>query len=78
MSLWRSKEKDSACNEFLQFYDCICPSTNRRYFLCVPETCNNVKEAKSYTFKSKKVEIRHGDVALLNLKKEFNQPVFES
>jgi hypothetical protein len=78
MSLWRSKERDIVCNEFIQYYDCTCPSTKRRYFLCVPETCKNVEDAKRYTFKDKNIEIRHGDLGFLNLKKEFNQPIFES
>lgn len=48
--LYRSKEKDSLANEFLQFAKVICPSTQREYFLCVPPYLNNCAEAVAWTF----------------------------
>jgi hypothetical protein len=78
MNLWRTKEIDPLCGEYLQFYDCICPSTNRKYFLGVTDKCTNVWAAKAETFGNSLIEIRHGDVGLLNLKEEFKQPIFES
>jgi len=77
IELYRTKEKDSLIDEFIYFLHVICPSTQREYYLCIPE-CKNVWEAKSWTFKNEKIEIRHGDCAFVNLKKEFNQPIFES
>jgi hypothetical protein len=42
------------------------------------QACKTALEAKRLTFKNQGIEIRHGDVGLLNLKKEFIQPIFES
>jgi hypothetical protein len=78
MKLWRTKEKDSICNEFIQFYNCICPSTGREYWICVPETCKNTWGAKAWTLGNEKAEIRHGDVFLTNLSKEYTHPIHES
>ena len=77
IELYRTKEKDSLIDEFIYFLHVTCPSTKREYYLCVPE-CKNCWEAKSWTFRNEKIEIRHGDCALVNLKKEFNQPIYES
>ena len=77
MKLYKTEEKDNIINDYIYYLNVICPSTKREYYLCVPE-CKNVWEAKSWTFQNKKIEIRHGDVGLLNLKKEFNQPIYES
>jgi hypothetical protein len=77
MKLYRSKIKDELINDYLYFLNVIDPSTEREYYLCVPE-CKNVWAAKSWTFSNKKIEIRHGDVALLNLKREFDKPIYES
>lgn len=78
MSLWKTKEKDSIINDFIYYYQCICPSTMREYFLCVPPTCKNVWDAKAWTFNNEKIQIRHGDVGLLNLQEDFEKPVRES
>jgi len=75
--LLKTKSKDDIIDDFLYFLKVIDPSTEREYYLSVPK-CINVWEAKSWTFQNQKIEIRHGDVGLLNLKKEFNQPIFES
>ena len=77
IKLFRTKTKDELIDDFIYFLNVIDPSTTREYYLCVPE-CKNVWEAKSWTFGNKKIEIRHGDVGLLNLSKEFTQPIFES
>jgi predicted nucleic acid-binding Zn ribbon protein len=77
MKLYRTKTKDELLNDYIYFLNVVDPSTEREYYLCVPE-CKNVWAAKSFTFNNKKIEIRHGDVALLNLKKEFEKPIFES
>jgi len=77
MILYKTKEKDNIIDDYLYFLSVICPSTGRNYYLCVPG-CKNVWEAKAWTFKNEKIEIRHGDVGLLNLKKEFKVPIYES
>jgi hypothetical protein len=77
MRLLRTKEKDDTINDYIYWLSVICNSTQREYLICVPE-CKNVWEAKVWTFDNQKIQIRHGDVGLLNLAKEFNQPVFES
>jgi len=75
--LLKTKTKDDIIDDYIYFLNVTDPSTSREYYLCVPK-CTNVWEAKSWTFKNEKIEIRHGDVGLLNIKKEFNQPIFES
>jgi hypothetical protein len=77
MKLFKSKELDTILNEYIYFLNVICPSTKREYYLCVPE-CTNVWEAKQWTFQNQKIEIRHGDVGLVNIAKQFNQPIIES
>jgi hypothetical protein len=77
MKLFKTKEVDSILNEYLYFYHGICPSTKREYFIPV-EKCSTALEAKRKTFNNENIEIRHGDLGLLNLKKEFNQPIYES
>jgi hypothetical protein len=77
IKLFRTKEKDNILNEFIYFLNVICPSTEREYYLCVPEF-KNVWEAKAWTFKNQKIESRHGDIGLLNLKQEFSKPIYES
>ena len=77
IKLHRTKTKDKLIDEFIYFLNVIDPSTGREYYLCVPG-CSNVWKAKSWTFQNQKIEIRHGDVGLLNLKKEFDQPIYES
>ena len=77
MLLYKSKEKDELIDEYIYYLSVICPSTNRKYNICVPE-CKNVWEAKAWTFNNKKIQYRHGDVGLLNLKKEHANPILES
>jgi len=77
MRLLSTREVDIIAQKKLYFYECICPSTGRQYHLRVPE-CKNVWEAFKWGFNNKAIEIRHGDVGLLNLKQEFSKPIFES
>jgi predicted nucleic acid-binding Zn ribbon protein len=77
LNLYRTKEKDTLIDDFIYFLNVIDPSTGRAYYICVPE-CENVWDAKAWTFQNKKIEIRHGDVSLLNLKQEFKKPQYES
>lgn len=46
MSLLKTNEPDQIINENIYYYQCVCPSTKREYFLCVPK-CKNVWEAKA-------------------------------
>jgi len=50
IKLYRTKQKDEIADEFIQFARVVCPSTMREYFLCVPETLNNVWDAVAWTF----------------------------
>ena len=77
MSLHRTKDPDELINSHIYYYQCMCPSTMREYFLCVPE-CKNVWDAKAWTFNNEKIEVRHGDVGLLNTETEFSKPIKES
>ena len=77
IELYRTVNSDNLTNEYIYYLKVICPSTLREYFLCVPE-CKNVWEAKAWTFANEKIEIRHGDIGLLNLEKEFSYPIFQS
>ena len=77
MKLWKTKVADELLGKNIFYYEGICPSTKRDYFICVPEV-TNVWGAKAWTFKNEKIQIRHGDVGLLNLTKEFDKPVCES
>ena len=77
MILYKTKQIDNIISEHIYYLSVICPSTKRKYMLCVPE-CKNVWEAKSWTFKNEKIQYRHGDVGLKNIKVEFEQPICES
>lgn len=77
MSLWKTIEKEELIGDYIYYYKCICPSTDREYMLCVPKV-SNVWEAKAWTFKNEKIQVRHGDVGLLNVKEAFEKPVAES
>jgi hypothetical protein len=77
MNLYKTIEIDSVANKYIYYLQVICPSTKREYFLCVPDS-KNVWEAKAWTFKNNKIQFRHGDIGLLNIKKEFDRPVCES
>jgi len=78
MILYESKEIDSVIDKRIQYLEVICPSTQRKYVLYPTEICKNVWDAKASTFNGEKIKYRHGDVGLLDLKKEFNQPICES
>ena len=75
--LYKSKTPDIITNEHIYYLMVQCHSTNRIYYLCVPPS-KNVWEAKAFTFHNQKIEIRHGDVGLLNINKEFNKPIYQS
>jgi len=77
MKLLKSKSKDDLFNDYWYFLNVVCPSTNREYFISVMPT-NNVWLAKASTFQGKKIQIRHGDVGLLNKEKEFEKPLIET
>ena len=77
MQLMRTKEVDSVINEHLYFVGVTCNSTKRKYIICIPE-CSNVWEAKAWSFRNEKIQIRHGDVGLVNMAQEFEKPESES
>jgi hypothetical protein len=79
MVLYKSKLKDDVINKYVQYLKVICPSTDREYILYPPnQVSKNVWEAKASTFNNEKVQVRHGDVSLLNLNKSFDKPILES
>ena len=78
MILYESKEEDSVVNKKIQYLEVLCPSTMRKYVLYPTKQCSNVWDAKASTFNGEKIKYRHGDVGLLDLKKEFNHPICES
>jgi hypothetical protein len=79
MKLYQTKNEDDVINKRVQFLEVICPSTLRVYNIYPPsQNATNVWAAKSDTFSNEKIQIRHGDVGLLNLNKSFSKPVLES
>jgi hypothetical protein len=79
MKLYQTKKVDDVIGKKVQFLEVICPSTQRMYNLYPPnQQSKNVWEAKASTFRNEKIQVRHGDVGLLNLQKEFSKPVLES
>jgi hypothetical protein len=77
MKLLKSKTKDVVFNDYWYFLNVTCPSTLREYFISVRPT-DNVWKAKASTFQDKKIQVRHGDVGLLNLKEIFERPLIET
>jgi hypothetical protein len=77
MKLFKSKSKDIVFNDYWYFLNVTCPSTLREYYISVRPT-DNVWKAKASTFQDKKIQVRHGDVALLNLKQVFERPLIET
>ena len=77
IKLYRTIVKDVLIDDYIYFLNVIDPSTKREYYLCVPEA-KNVWEAKQWTFLNKKIEIRHGDVALFNLSTSYDTPLYQS
>jgi hypothetical protein len=79
MVLYESKEIDSIINKKVQFIEVICPSTKRIYNIYPPkQDCTNVWEGKASTFNMEKIQIRHGDLGLKNLNKDYIKPILES
>ena len=79
MTLYRTVEVDEIINIKPQFLEVMCPSTKRVYNLYpTRHDCKNVWEAKASTFSDEKIQYRHGDVGLLNLKTKFEKPVMET
>lgn len=77
MVLYRTKEIDPVAQEMIYILKVVCNSTGRIYHITVPE-CKNVWDAKAWTFENEKIQIRHGDVGLVNLSKACDKPEFES
>ena len=79
MYLYETKQEDDITNKKVQFLEVTCPSTKRVYNIFPPnQTSKNVWEAKASTFNNEKIEIRHGDVGLLNLNKKYIKPIKET
>lgn len=79
MTLYQTKQEDDVIKIKPQFLEVMCPSTKRVYNLYpLRHDCKNVWEAKASTFSNQKIQYRHGDVGLLNLKKEYERPIMES
>lgn len=76
--LLKTKEKDEVIDDFIYFLHVHDHSTEREYFICLEKEFNDVVSAKKSTFKNEKIEIRHGDVGLLNLSNPCETPLFES
>ena len=77
MKLYRTIEKDSLIDEYIYFLNVIDPSTDRAYYICIPEA-KNVWEAKAWTFENEKIFARHGDIGLTNVSASYEKPVYES
>jgi hypothetical protein len=79
MKLFISRKRDPFFWEKIQYLEVICPSTGRKYILYPPnQKSRNVWQAKASTFKNQPIQIRHGDVGLLNLNKKFSKPIVET
>ncbi|MCZ4410155.1 hypothetical protein O3Q51_15130 [Cryomorphaceae bacterium 1068] len=48
--LYRTEKVDKLAGDFIYFAKVVCPSTGRKYFLCVPPGLSGVEEAVSWTF----------------------------
>lgn len=75
--LFKTKEEDKIANQFIYFLNVTCPSTGREYYHCVRENTSAL-DAKKSMWGGKGIEIRHGDVGLLNVKKEYDTPLHEA
>jgi hypothetical protein len=75
--LLKSKEKDDLADDFLYFADVTCPSTERRYFIPVPEF-RSIWKAKAWTFQDKPIMYRQGDVALVKVGEIPSKPLIET
>ncbi len=77
IKLYRTKEKEPKIEEYLFYLFVVDPSTKREYSISVPPSYD-VYWAKASTFDYKKIEVRHGDVGLLNLESPFSSPRIET
>ena len=50
LTLYRTERKDKIAGNYIQFAGVTCPSTARRYFLCVPPHIKSAREAVAWTF----------------------------
>jgi hypothetical protein len=79
MKLYETSINDDLINKKVQFLEVTCPSTERVYNIYPPsQNCKNVWEAKADTFSKRKIQVRHGDVGILNINKAFDKPIHES
>ena len=58
MVLYETKENDDLIGEKIVFANVVDPSTDRQYFLCVPNTIRNIWEAVAWTFGKTKEEYK--------------------
>lgn len=79
MRLFMSRRKDTYFRLKVQFLEVTCPSTKRKYVLYPPnQRSKNVWEAKASTFNNERIQVRQGDVGLLNMTKKFKRPQLET
>lgn len=50
LTLYRTERKDTLAGGYIQFAGVTCPSTGRRYFLCVPPHIKSAREAVAWSF----------------------------
>ena len=58
ITLWRTREKDSIANEYIQFVHVTCHSTGREYYLCVPADIVDAASAVAWSFGKSKDEYK--------------------
>lgn len=62
----------------VQVLEVHCPTTGKLYNLNPTRICKTCNEAKASTFNDEKLAYRQGDVGLVNLEKEYDQPLAET
>ncbi len=50
ITLYRTRDKDKLAGNYIRFAGVTCPSTQRRYFLCVPPHITSAVEAVAWSF----------------------------
>ncbi len=50
LGLYKTAQRDKLAGTFIYFAEVVCPSTQRRYFLCVPPHLRSAREAVAWTF----------------------------
>lgn len=50
ITLYRTRDKDKLAGNYIRFAGVTCPSTQRRYFLCVPPHISSAVEAVAWSF----------------------------